>query len=129
MNLSGDDGSQPSSQDVVRAAYYCVAEVIRLRQLGGIPVPDWLRRHYNHLDAEVRVSHTRQESEGSRTYSESDLIGTGEAADMLGWNIRKVQRLAADLGGRRVAGRLVFSSFEVHEYAEGLEDGRSGRSV
>lgn len=113
--------SQPPSDDVLRAAYYCAAEVIRLRRLGGKPVPDWLRRHYSHLDAEVRVSHTRQESEGARTHSESTLIGTGEAADMLGWHIRKVQRLATDLGGHRVAGRLVFSSIEVHEYAEGLK--------
>ena len=48
-----------------------------------------------------------------------DTINTEEAAKMLGLSTRQVRRLAASLGGRRIAGRWAFDSLIVHTYAEG----------
>lgn len=108
----------------VRAAYTCVAEVVRRRVRCGEPVPAWLRAHYARLDVQVRLSPPRQDPEGSGAESE-EWIGSSDAATLLGWTTRQVQRLAADLDGRIVAGRWMFRTDTVCAYREAC-DGSTG---
>ena len=111
----------------LRAAYYCAAEVLRSRRLAGQPIPDWLHRWHARLDDEVRMSRTRQDFDASPAESEEqDLwIGSPEAATLLGWSLRQVQRRASDLAGRIIAGRYMFRESEVRLYAKELQRGDS----
>jgi hypothetical protein len=113
MNLTGDD---------LRAAYYVASEVIRTRRRTGQPIPDWLRKHYTLLDAAMRVSPTRQpvvENGAPDQHSRDDIIGSREVAAMLNLTERQVQRRAAQLGGTRVCGRLLFLRADIADHAEG----------
>jgi hypothetical protein len=111
-----------SDQQELRCNYHCAAEVVRSRQRTGQPIPEWLRRHYNRLDAEVRVSQSRHEIDcGVDDAAQSehpDQIGTREAATMLKLSKRQVQRLAGPLGGRIVGAAWVFNRDAVTDYAE-----------
>lgn len=95
-------------ENLIRGAYYCCAEVLRNRRLSGQPVPAWLPTLYARLDAEVRVSRARHEIGCQLRELEDEWIGTAEAAAILGWSQRRVQRRATDLGGQVVSGRWLF---------------------
>lgn len=113
--------------DAVRAAYACAAESLRNRVNQNVPVPFWLQSLYGRLDLEVRLSRTRQETDWDGEESEekdSRWIGSPEAAAILGWSTRKVQRLAPDLDGQLTAGRWLFRESAVTDYAEAMRDGR-----
>jgi hypothetical protein len=103
----------------VREAYYCSAEVIRERRRCGQPIPQWLHRHHAELEREVhRLSRPRhQDDEIGCDLGESNQIGAREAAALLGWSIRKVQRRKEDLGGRLIGVSLVFDRSVVLEHA------------
>jgi excisionase family DNA binding protein len=108
------------TSDEARAAYYCAAALIRHRQRSGEPIPDWLRRHFGQLDAQIRASQSGQEWDcGAEELSQDKLITAREAAQVLGCSKRQVQRLAGDLDGQIIGGRWLFSSSAVAEYAEG----------
>lgn len=100
--------------DQVRAAFYCVAEVTRQRLLIGAPIPQWLRNIHHAL------SPTGQETVAPQVDSESpdELIGTEQAAAILGLHPRTVRRIATDLDGQIVANRWCFTRTAVTEYAE-----------
>ncbi|WP_280471669.1 helix-turn-helix domain-containing protein [Nocardia cyriacigeorgica] len=108
------------TDDEIRAALYCASEVIRTRQQHAQPVPDWLRRHRAALTAAVEQSVTGQEASGAGSHSETaeNLIGTREAAAILGCSKRQAQRLAADLDGWLVGGRWVFRRTDVDRYRQ-----------
>ncbi len=110
MNLHGD---------TLQAAYYCAAREIRRRQLAGQPVPPSVRKLFDRLDIEIRVSPAGQESAGDERQSTDELMSTQEAAGMLRLSPRQVRRIQADLDGRTVAGRLAFPRSSVTQYAEG----------
>jgi excisionase family DNA binding protein len=117
MNLSSDD---------LRAAYYCVAEVLRRRQLVGQPIPEWMRRHFDRLDAAVRgLSRSGHQAAGAVEQlphsgpTSRSLISAHEAAQILGISKRQVQQLAADLDGQIIGGRWLFERETVETYAEG----------
>jgi hypothetical protein len=104
----------------VRAVRYCAAEVLRMRRLGCIPIPQWLQELNNRLELEVKVraSRSRQELDCPGAELESDKrIGAAEAAMILGWTKRTVQRRASD-DGEIVGGRWIFRQSTVIEYAE-----------
>lgn len=100
------------SDVTARAALYCVAEVLRGRQIGGVPVPQWLR------DAHRALSVHGQESAGPQLDSVPDLIDSREAAHMLDCHPRTVRRIATDLDGIRVSGRWCFERTVVDDYAQ-----------
>jgi len=116
VNLAGDD---------LHAAYYCAAEVTRSRRRTGQPIPAWLRRHYDSLDAEIRVSDLGRESDGDTGQLDQDtLITAREAALIIGCSKRQAQRLAAaDLGGQIIGGRWLVKLSAVMEYMEGKRRG------
>jgi hypothetical protein len=113
----------------VRQLLYCAAEELRARAAGKPPGPaPWLAKLVRRLELEVAVSSTRQQSGGGGTelnHEDDDPIGTVEAAAILRWDIRKVQRRATDLDGQRVSGRWVFSETTVRQYGEALTDART----
>lgn len=109
---------------------FCVAEVRRARATGkipGNPQAAWLLRLLRRLELDVALSHTRHDDTADEPCSEHEaLVGTREAATLLGWTTRKVQRHQTDLDGRKLAsGQLVFPANTVREYAEGLNDART----
>lgn len=111
------------SDPEIRQLLYCCAEELRARTHGKPPGPaPWLRNLVRRLELEVAASSTRQASERDESCSEHDevWIGSLHTAQMLGWDIRKVQRRAADFGGQKVGARWVFRESAVREYLEGL---------
>jgi hypothetical protein len=112
MNLSADE---------LRACYYCAAEVLRRRQLSGQPIPEWMRRHFDQLDAEVRMSRSgHQFDDAVRELGSgptSPLISADEAAQILGLSKRQTLRLAVALQGELISGRWLFQRETVKTYA------------
>lgn len=104
----------------LKAAYYCCSEVLRSRERTGQPIPPWLRQHYNHLDAQIRMSPPGHESDCARQQSDPQTwITAKEAATMLVCSTRHARRLAADLDGQLIGGRLLFDRVTIAEYVEG----------
>ncbi len=125
MNLSGEE---------VQGALYCCNELIDRRARAGIPVPVWMTRLAGHLNLAALVSDTGQEIGSDPTSLETqDLIGSVQAARLLGISPRQLQRLAADLDGQKICGRWAFQAQVVREYAQarvkGGDDGRHRRRV
>jgi hypothetical protein len=107
---------------LLRLALWCADQELRARRDGKPPgVQAWnseLVRALAHA-----VSSPRQETGNQlpdSNHDETAWIGSRLAAQMLGCDIRTVQRRAGDLDGRKVAGKLVFRESFVREYAEGL---------
>ncbi|WP_142281008.1 hypothetical protein [Mycobacterium palustre] len=107
----------------LQTAYYCAAEVIRLRQLGGRPIPDELRRHYAQAHAAItRMSDSGHENGAAAAQSAQqdepdELITARQAATILRITKRQAQRLGPDLEGQIVDGRWLFRRSIVENYA------------
>lgn len=105
------------------AALYAVAGFVRQRQLQGRTVPPEVVRLFERLDTAVRVSRKRNETgypaEDSTTSMQDELIGSAQAARMLGCTQRMVQLLAGQLGGQKISGRWCFRESSVVEYMGG----------
>lgn len=101
----------------LRAARYCVAEVLRDRRRAFKPIPEWLRRADTRLDAELQAAMSAAGQPLAPEPPGSNLIGTAEAARILGCTPRTVRRLAADLDGQRVGQEWAFTRTAVTEYA------------
>jgi hypothetical protein len=109
-------------------ALWCAEQVRESRATGKrVPGPllPWNSEIVSVLKAAVSSS-TRQESACGESPLESDVwIGSKLAARLLGWDIRRLQRRAADFDGRKVGARWIFPESVVREYTEGLTDERS----
>ena len=109
-----------------RQLLYCSAEELRERRAGKPPgVQPWNAELVRAVELELAVSLAGQENtDDESTLGHENWIGTEQAAEILGWHVRTVRRRRNDLGGRKVAGALVFRESVVRQYAEGLTDGR-----
>jgi hypothetical protein len=114
------------TDDEKRHTLYCCGQELRARAAGKRPgVQPWLVRLVRRWELEVAVSSTRHEWDCPDSESDhDDRIGTAEAASILQWNVRRVQRRVADLDGRKLGRQLVFRESVVRDYAEGLTDDR-----
>lgn len=105
----------------VQAAYYGLAAFVRQRKEACRPLPPEVGRLYERLDKRIRLSSTRHETccgdEDPSRSQEETWIGSPEAAQMLSWSKRQVQRHADDLGGRIIGGRWLFRESDVRDYA------------
>jgi hypothetical protein len=63
----------------------------------------------------------QRDSGDASDLDEDDLIGPSEAARLVGCDRKVLQRRPEDFGGRRVAGRLVFSRNELGVDSGGFE--------
>lgn len=103
------------SEVQLQAALYAVRDVVSRRVLGGQPVRKEVRDLYERL---LAASTGGTENEGAVEESTpEDLIGTEEAAAMLGCSTHWVRRVHADLDGQKSGGRWVFRRPTVNEYA------------
>jgi len=103
----------------LRESLYCANEVIAERRRRGQPIPGWLREHHAGLATEWLMSESGHESDcGERPLAKDELIPVSEAAEILGISERQARRLSADLDGRIVGGRWVFSKSAVIEYGK-----------
>lgn len=104
--------------DDLRAAMYCAAEVIRGRRRTGVTVPSWLRQLESHLALALALADTGGPENGVSACSEA-MIGTGEAARILGLSPRRVREIVSDLDGRRIGRKSwAFDPNTVREYAK-----------
>lgn len=102
---------------------YCVNEVISRRRLAGIPVPNWMfdlgRRMDIHALADQSMSANGHGSDvAGEQFSKETLIGTREAARLLGLSPRHVRRIASDMDGEKVGGKTVFRLSVINEYRD-----------
>ncbi|MEM6109508.1 hypothetical protein AAHS21_25235 [Mycobacterium sp. 050272] len=105
---------------LVGPVLYAVSNFIRQRPT----VPAEVREAHRWLTLMSAAGH---QSSGSETELEpDDLIGTAEAASLLGCSARHVRRLQADLDGAQPAGstHLVFSRRSVIRYADSRREHR-----
>ena len=106
----------------IRAAVFLAR---RHRRAGGA-VPPSVAALSERLESAVRqgeASPWRQSQSIVLSHSNrgEELIGTRLAAAILGWGVRRVQRHAADLDGRRVGDRLVFRRAAVEDFKRHLD--------
>ena len=109
----------------IRAAYYAVSTC--RRALAGKAVPPSVKAladRLEHVLRYVEMSPTRQQNDcGSAELepeNEMEWIGSRLAAEILGWDIRRVQRAAArgDLDCQIVGHRYVFPASAITERME-----------
>jgi hypothetical protein len=107
------------NRDEVNTAYHCVAAVIR--GFNTAPPPWAVRQLYERLNAELRrPSQSGPECCCGGEQSEAEkLISSRQAAELLGYSKRHVNRIAESLGGQVVDGSRVFRLSQVLDYAEG----------
>jgi hypothetical protein len=109
------------------ALYYAVAAHVRERHIAGRRVDPEVERVLHRLDSAIRLSRTRHESScltDDEASSETDeRISSPQAAQILAWSIRKVQRHARELGGSDRTGRWLFRKSDVINYAERIASG------
>lgn len=110
--------------DQLQLAIFCAHEERQARHRGKPPGPQaWNDQLIEALCRELAAlsaSPSRQsEVVGLRELQREDSIGSGDAAVLLGWNLRRVQRHAGRLGGRRISGKLVFQRSTILEHCEG----------
>jgi hypothetical protein len=113
------------TRDETLTAYHCVAAVIR--GFNTAP-PPWAVRHlYDLLNTELRnPSHSGPQCCCGEEQSVSEtLISSRQAAEVLGYSKRHVNRIAESLGGHLVDGSRVFRLSQVLDYAQG-RDARPG---
>lgn len=108
----------------LRLALHCCNEELRARNRGKPPGPQsWLVGLVRALELEVvTMSRSRQDPMPVPPCSEhEELVGSREAATILGWTVRQVQRHAADLDAQKLpSGQLVFQRGIVNEYREAM---------
>lgn len=64
----------------------------------------------------ARQSRTRGQSHSRR---EEKLLSARQVSERIGWNVRRVQRHAPELGGKLVGGRLLFRAAAIDEHLGG----------
>jgi hypothetical protein len=115
--------SQPVGRidEHLQANLYCCSEVVRSRQRGGQPIPEWLRRHHAKLESEFQRSLLRHET-GCADAQDGQLewMGNADVARYLNLSPRQIQRLrkAGKLVGVPVNGAWIFRRSAVIEFAE-----------
>lgn len=115
------------SEKHIRLALSCAYEELEARRRGKTPgVQPWNAELIRALELELAVSPRRQ-TDGQvdaclEHEHDDEWIGSRQAAAILGWHERKVQRLAADLDGQKISGRdFLFNARHVRDYAAGLK--------
>ncbi|WP_328410333.1 hypothetical protein [Nocardia sp. NBC_00403] len=106
----------------MRACRYTVAEAIRYRRRIGAPIPQWLRRLHERLDAELLQAASENGPSNGTSVPDSEVIGAAESARILGCSTRHVRRLAADLDGQRVGRAWVFDRAVVTTYTQARKE-------
>lgn len=115
--------SAPSSAEETEAILFCVNELIGLKRRFGLRVFPWQLELGRRFDtASLSMSPRGHGSSGigseEAQLETPVLIGTRDAAELLGLSTRQIRRIAANLGGETIGGRMVFRLSVVTKYAE-----------
>lgn len=106
----------PTELSLARAA---VAEaVVRRRQRREL-VPTAMHELLTRLDGLLLTTSAANGTAGERDSAKLELIGTAEAARILGCCQEWVRRISDRLGGERVSGRWVYPREAVEEHRDG----------
>ena len=106
--------------------YYTFARFVGGRTAAGKPVPQSVRLLLQRI--EIMMSATGHETGCGAEQSEQELIGTAQAAHILGCDPRHVRRLTNDLDGCRINGRWTFTKSVVQQYEESRAARRASES-
>jgi len=106
------------------AARHCARIAASHYRHAGVELPQRLKEHLRVLESTPASSAAGTECEAAQASSTHDLIGTDQAAQILGCSTRYVCRIAADLDGRRVSGRWSFDKQLVVAYGVAKADRR-----
>ncbi|RJO80232.1 hypothetical protein D5S18_00310 [Nocardia panacis] len=120
--LTTDHPAVGLSLKELRDCRFAVAEQLHYRRRIGAPIPAWLRRLHDRLDAELRARMSADGPEPEAAQQDSEMIGTPEAATILECTARHVRRLAADLDGQRIGREWIFHRGTVTEYARARKE-------
>jgi hypothetical protein len=106
---------------------YCCNEELTARRNGKIPGPQaWNHEVIRALQHAYTLSQSRHESNCEKEeLTHDDWIGSEQAAEILGWNVRKVQRHHRDLDGRKLGRAMRFRESVVREYLKEMNHGRT----
>jgi hypothetical protein len=108
-------------------ALWCANQELHARRNGKHPgMLPWNAELVRALELELAVSRSRQDVVvGVQLSKHEEWIITRDAAVILGWTARQVQRRASDLEGRKTSAGWIFPASVVHEYAEEMTNGRN----
>ncbi|WP_199253858.1 helix-turn-helix domain-containing protein [Mycolicibacterium mengxianglii] len=108
------------SNSEIEEALFCVNEVIGWRQRFHQPAPSWMVQLARRFNTASLMSDTGHETGCDEPELESEflLIGSTEAAEILGLTTRHLGRLARDLDGEKISNRWLFNRNTVIEYAK-----------
>lgn len=110
----------------VEAGCYGLAGYVRhMTKCMGRPVHPEVLRLLRRLELERSVGGSQ--SEDAAEQFEEELIGTEEAAHILGCTTRNVRLLAQDLDGQQCGREWIFRRHIVEEYQEARRDARRPR--
>ena len=99
----------------IEAALYALHDHVSRRRLAGRGIPPEVLSLYERLQAPC-ASETENDS-GAEQSELTDLIGTPEAAAILGCTTTRIKQIHADLDGVKVGRDWVFLRRNVAEYA------------
>lgn len=110
----------------LRLALWCANQELTARRGGKTPgVQPWNAELVRALKLELAVSGSRQDDVvGVQLSKHEEWIGCRDAATILGWTTRQVQRRASGLEGRKTSAGWIFPASVVEEYAKGLTNDR-----
>ena len=102
-------------------ALWCADRELQGRRDGSRPggVREWNAELVRALQFQLTLSQSRQSgSTGVQPSKDDHWIGTRDAAAILGWPTRTVQRRAGDLEGRKTSAGWIFPACIVYEHAQ-----------
>jgi hypothetical protein len=110
------------SEDDLRHCLFAVIEqraaLHRGKFIGPAPRPDELiRKLFSELAELSRPRHSERRDLPDLQHDR--WLTSQEVAERIGWNVRRVQRRAPELGGELISGRLLFSAATIDEHLEG----------
>jgi hypothetical protein len=102
---------------VVEATHHAIKRYVKELERAKLPVPHSLRQVKEFWELQFRCALSSERHQSSD--DPEQWIPSREAAEMLVWNIRTVQRRKADLGGKRMGRSLMFPAATVKEVQRG----------
>lgn len=101
----------------LRAVRFVLAEFVRRRRLTGQPIPTVVARLHQHLTSVDGHEHAAAQPDS--TPEPTELLDTGQVAELLGCTTRHVRRLAPALDAQQISGRWVYPKPAVTQHLQG----------
>jgi hypothetical protein len=113
------------TEEDLRRLLFCVIEQHERQRRNEVPMrAPWTREMIEKICGAIGdTSRPRQSRTRGRSHSThaDKLLSARQVSDRIGWNVRRVQRHAAELGGELVDGRLLFKAAAIDEHLGGVQ--------